>query len=148
VKPLEDGYDIRTVQELLGHRDVATRKIDTRVLNRGGRGVLSHADRLPSRSRAGVSDRTTSEANPAIAPAVSGEKRGEHGAGSQPGVKERTESAQEVHDTRRSRHSADAPADLHSIPSQSKTPTPTPISSANEWASGNLPRHPPGSTRL
>lgn len=43
---LEDGYDIRTVQELLGHRDVATTMLYTHVLNRGGRGVLSPADRL------------------------------------------------------------------------------------------------------
>ena len=41
---LEDGYDIRTVQELLGHKDVKTPMIDTHVLNRGGRGVRSPLD--------------------------------------------------------------------------------------------------------
>ena len=41
---LKDGYDIRTIQEPLGHKDVSTTMIYCRVLNRGGQGVRSPLD--------------------------------------------------------------------------------------------------------
>ena len=72
---LEDGYDIRTVQALLGHRDVRTTMVYTHVLGRGAAGVLSPIDRLLSPPEGGLTVRVYPQDPTFISPSAAPQPR-------------------------------------------------------------------------